>query len=104
MPSTVATANVPHNHHSSPRTRLVAAPVGHTTSTTAATPTTSTRATKATNRTMPNTTPTAGLPDSLASALAREAALGTPFAVPTLNTKAPWTGCESAEMTRHATT
>ena len=30
--------------------------------------------------------------------------LPRPVAVPTLNTKAPCTGCESAEMTRHATT
>ena len=51
------------------------------------------------------TTPTVVLPPWLDSR--RFASASAPFTdpfAPTWNVNAPWTGCESAEMTRHVTT
>jgi hypothetical protein len=96
--------SVAHEVQRSQPIRLVLPPARQTNVITVGMPTRSTRLVKAQKRISPKMIPTSGLLDALLRFLTKELAFRTPLSVPTLKMKAPCTGCESAEMTRQATT
>ena len=104
MPATVAASRIPHIHHSSRPDPTCRAPSRQARASSTAGPTRNSSPTKAAVRTIQYSVPTVALPDWVAMLVARASARVAPAAVPTENTKAPCTGCESAEITRHATT
>ncbi len=103
IPTTVQNMSVVHEVQSSQPIRLVVPPARQTNVMIVGMPTRRTRLVKAEKRISPKMIPTSGLLDAL-RLLTKELAFPTPLSVPTLKMKAPCTGCESAEMTRQATT
>ena len=101
----VATIARSHAPHRSRRTRASAAPARQARASSRVPPTTTARARNPSARSTPNTTPTARLPWPRASsdAASPRSAVRDP-AAPIWKVKAPCTGCESAETTRHVTT
>ena len=104
MATSPATTPTPSATHSTTRTRRLRAPAGHTTLRNTGPPTTTANAAYDKKRLTPRMAPALGLPPPWASRRLTRPGSRTTSPVPTWNVKAPWTGCESADTTRHDTT